>query len=883
MKVRWKLAILLLSITIMTGCSDATEETPTAATITPTAVATVPPSPVPEASPSLVMPSATPTPTAHATGGAFVSVLPTPTWTPTPTPSPTPWPTLTPLPAVPAATPELASLPDFGIAWIRPAGNWSNYRGRQLNPTVLQQDWLLITSTGWRQPVDALSISDGATVWRYPADLEPGSPDIEIRSIAARDDILAVQAMKKLVVLTPTSGTPGWSVDLQDRVDLAGASDGQLYLFDYSVYPAQLVALDARTSQERWRYDCTFSSPVLATDEWLFVTCEDSANLLAIAQIAAETGILTRLQPVPSQMLDILGYQEGVLLLGTAAYGQSPYDMPSNRAYQVTALDWAAGQPLWQAYTKEASAVKFDGDSVLVASGDQLQRRSLRDGKSLWVTTLPVSDHVMQVAQAVNEGDTLLVGSNSGFLYAFDRLTGSLLWMQDMWGMGGSPWRPVRPLGVDGDTIVVWMSTAEGDAVAGLRRGIAFAPWPTPTFSSDSVFESLMATATPPSSKTAVPTNWTPEPVEWIPSHWYEFSAADQEMEDQLLTWLSLHPGDYQGFNQQVSQWPAIEDPEADALVPYPTDYVTWVQSVDLDGDGQNEDIIAYGLRQKAWAIIAHDVATPHLVHRDLPSHNDLAVDFVRADDINCDGQVELVIETSASTTQGDYLSTVFGQWDGTLWTDLGTVTSNGLFSQKNQEPRIDFEDITGDGCLEVLARQYPMHVSPTRPYTQIVAFQDGSYQPVERRSDPSRLGYYKVIDANRALAHSDLDGALELATQALKDPETGMSSQGGLIDVGRYEARIAAYAAAEAMLVHALRGERDAMQPLLEQVENAYDRPDNPYLPAARALWETYVDTGDALAACHAMEQVVRLWGDAELVRFGSEQLTIEQICPLD
>lgn len=275
MKVRWKLAILLLSITIMTGCSDATEETPTAATITPTAVATVPPSPVPEASPSLVMPSATPTPTAHATGGAFVSVLPTPTWTPTPTPSPTPWPTLTPLPAVPAATPELASLPDFGIAWIRPAGNWSNYRGRQLNPTVLQQDWLLITSTGWRQPVDALSISDGTTVWRYPADLEPGSPDIEIRSIAARDDILAVQAMKKLVVLTPTSGTPGWSVDLQDRVDLAGASDGQLYLFDYSVYPAQLVALDARTSQERWRYDCTFSSPVLATDEWLFVTCED--------------------------------------------------------------------------------------------------------------------------------------------------------------------------------------------------------------------------------------------------------------------------------------------------------------------------------------------------------------------------------------------------------------------------------------------------------------------------------------------------------------------------------------------------------------------------------------------------------------------------------
>ncbi|MEZ4768837.1 MAG: hypothetical protein R2844_10490 [Caldilineales bacterium] len=109
------------------------------------------------------------------------------------------------------------------------------------------------------------------------------------------------------------------------------------------------------------------------------------------------------------------------------------------------------------------------------------------------------------------------------------------------------------------------------------------------------------------------------------------------------------------------------------------------------------------------------------------------------------------------------------------------------------------------------------------------------------------------------------------------------MSSHQGAVDVDRYEARIAAYAAAEAMLVHALRGETDAMQPLLQQVETTYDRSDNPFLPAARALWETYADTGDALAACGAMERVVRLWGDTELVQFGSERLEIEQICPLD
>ena len=84
-------------------------------------------------------------------------------------------------------------------------------------------------------------------------------------------------------------------------------------------------------------------------------------------------------------------------------------------------------------------------------------------------------------------------------------------------------------------------------------------------------------------------------------------------------------------------------------------------------------------------------------------------------------------------------------------------------------------------------------------------------------------------------------------------------------------------------MLVHALHNEPQAMQELLAQVEARYDRPDNPFLPAARELWETFDETGNALTACLAMERSIRLWNDWQFLPMASEQLELEQICPLD
>ena len=882
--------LIFLVITVgPVACARADRETPVAppvAQVTAPSTPTTAPSEPPTPSFTPIRPL---TPTVTVTEAAFVSVLPTPIPTPTFTPSPTPWPTLTPLPAASPATPVLVGLPPLGVDWIQPVGYWHDNWGRGREPVALQRDGILVVGGIGRQPVMAFSSEDGQVLWRYPTDLEPSSPyqiSGSVAKIVMTNDLVILDTTQRIVAISAVDGQMVWYMETRGRQGLAAASDDTIYLRDFVPDPPELVAVNPRYHPDRWHYECRsdFYDEILATPESVFVVCQDVDGRATIVQHAAQTGELLRELSGQDPGLDLLGFKQGILFVGAPAFGSRSNFELSDNAYQVNALDWSSGQPLWQIYLAGQNAIKLESDDILINAGNQLQRLSISDGKSQWITTLPVDDHGLRLNHTVRDGENLLIGSDSGFLYVFDWQTGDLLWMGDLSGQLGLPWRPVTPLGVEGDMILVWISLADGDAVAGLRRGASPAPWPTPTFVPDSALQMPAPTVAPTPSGTPVPADWTPEPVQWDPSNTSEIPRVEREMRDQLLTWLNLHPGDYEEFNRQVSQWPS-RPYAGEGTFAFPPDYVSWVHNADLDNDGNQEDIIAFGVRLKTWAVLENKGQQTYIVYASEPNPNYLGAtpEFVLADDINCDGLVETVVQWRGSGTWGDFINAYVYQWDGSTWRDLGIVPSSGTASVRGEEPNIDFVDTNGDGCLEAVANYTPSHQSVTRPQTLIFAFRDGRYQQIDEVGAPSHLGYYKVIDANRALAYGDLDSALELATQALKDPETGMSSDGGRVDVQRYEDRITAYAAAEAMLVHALRGEIDAMEPLLQQVETIDNQPDNPYLPAAQALWETYSATDDALAACHAMEQVVRLWGDTELVQFGSERLQIEQICPLD
>lgn len=836
-------------------------------------------------------PSPTVTPPFEASANPFVSLVETPTSTSTPSPTPTPWPTPTPFPAALAATPVLSNLAPLGVAWIQPAGYWAGRLGGSQLPRAWQYEELLIVDNPGFGGVQALSTASGALAWRYPVDLvsELGER-IYIDGLAVAGDVVAIDASQELLALDASTGQTRWRIASLERSPLIASAGASLYLWDFRDYPPQIVALDAATGQEHWRHDCLGSSndPVWATSDWLFVACEDDVGLASIVQLSASDGVPLLLRPVPSQAT-LVGYQQGVLFLGMPARPSMPYFADQGNDAQITALDWVTGQLLWQAYLADLTSIQVNDDGVVMSAGNQLQRRILREGESLWITTLPVDDRGLRVNQAVRDGSRLLVGSDSGFLYALDWQTGDLLWMQDLWSELDLPWRPVTPLAVAGDAVLVWMSLTNGDAVVSLQRGPSLAAWPTPTFLPNAVFVPPTPTPGPVSTSTPPPPSWTPEPVRWIPSHWMEFPEAEQAMEDQLLTWLNLHPGDYDGFAEQMRQWPAIDDPEAEAPASYPEDYVSWVEQADLDGDGQAEDIVAYGLRLKSWAVLKTDNRGIRVLHKQPGKFYDGSLQFVLADDINCDGKIELVIQTLGWTTQNVYLDARIGQLlrsgqdqgeDDPVWRDLGEVWSSG---RDADQLSIRFEDTDDDGCLEGITRIHPVKLVFDRPQTWTFRFQGGRYQLTATRGDPDELSLFKVLDARGALAEGDLDRSLMLALQALENPNSDRRLSFGSFDGSWAEARIASYAAALAMLIHGQRNEPEAMQELLAQVEASYDRSDNPYLPAARALWKTYATTGDVLQACQAMERVIRLRGDPQLLPYASERLEIEEVCPLD
>lgn len=838
--------------------------------------------PEPQATPLVDAGSATPTPqttaTPLATEAAFTSGLPTPWPTPTDFILPTPWPTATPLPSTP---PRLPAGQGPAIGWMQPTGPWRGSLGGSSPRAWRFGNLALVNGASYGGSIDAYSISDGDLVWRYPIMDDSGRP-VYVNAVVGVDGAIVLQLGHDLLALDASSGQPIWSVAGDDGMSLLAASSDALYLVDYNtIPPTELVAVDAATGQQRWRHDCLpgWETPLYPAGDWVVVACLDDAGLTSLAQLTASTGDLVRLLPVPDEIGEVLGYQDGVFLFTTRP---TPPIVEASENRLLTALDWASGQLLWQAYLTGPDKALVDGDSVVLAAGNQLQRRDLRSGNSLWVATLPEDDRGLLVSQAVRSGDALIVGSNSGILYAFDRASGDLLWQKDLWQAFDLPWAPVGPLDASDDTLLVWMSTADGSAIAALRQGPGLSAWPTPTFLPDEALAWDMPAPLPTLNKTPQPPDWTPQPVAWVPGYRGRYPDAEQQMEELLLTWLDLHPRDYEGFNRLVSQWPPQDDPETGGpgTYSYPADFVSWVRSIDLDGDGRAEDVLAYGLEQKSWAVLQNDDQGVTVVQRQIGQFNEELPQIQHVGDLNCDSQSDLAVQILGGNSMMLYLRTEIGQWDGSAWRDLGAIYSSGV---SPEHLSIDFRDLDGDGCLEAIATDFPSHMAVTRLRNTTYAFQEGRFRPVETRGTPSHLSYFRLIDANVALSESDLDRALELAVQALEAPLNGINLHMLYVDEEPIAARIATYAAIEAMLVHALRDEAPAMRALLDQVEARYDRADNSFLPAARILWQTFDATGDALAACQAMERAVRLRGDTLLLRYASEQLETGQFCPLD
>ncbi len=251
-------------------------------------------------------------------------------------------------------------------------------------------------------------------------------------------------------------------------------------------------------------------------------------------------------------------------------------------------------------------------------------------------------------------------------------------------------------------------------------------------------------------------------------------------------------------------------------------------------------------------------------------------------DDINADGRPEVVIEHHECGAHTCFTSLLIGQWDGQRWYDLAADPITQAYTDYT------LADDDGDNVLEVV-----MHggmfgsvgAGLQRQHTLRFDWRDGAYRLIENTPDADDHPYYRMLDANTALANEDWDAALDQALAVVNYP--GIYEDEGWLTTEAW-ARIVGYATIEAMLVYAQRGDVAAMQQVHASLLSRSDStPNNPYPEAAAYLLEAYEATGDALAACIAVEHFIGERMETamffEWYGYGTERLTIDRICPLD
>ncbi|MFW6115824.1 MAG: tetratricopeptide repeat protein, partial [Chloroflexota bacterium] len=319
-----------------------------------------------------------------------------------------------------------------------------------------------------------------------------------------------------------------------------------------------------------------------------------------------------------------------------------------------------------------------------------------------------------------------------------------------------------------------------------------------------------------------------------------------------------------------------------------------WAESADLDRDGTEEWLMSLPVPERGQSPMwfpAHlviyevreEVFVPTFVIRGAPPDEVQAVspELRLIDDITADGQTEVLIEQRWCGAHTCFTGLTVGRYDGTTWHDLAADPISQAYTD------LTIEDRDGDGALEFI-----MHggiigsvgAGLQRERTLIFAWEDGAYRLVQELPDPSDHPYYLMLDANTALAEGDWERALELAAQAVDEPDF----EGSMVpveDVDRQ--RIISYAAVQAMLVHAHRGDAAQMEALLDQVLGYDFMEPNVYTEAAERLIATFRDTGDVLEACIAMEAVVAQQPDDAIFfqwyGYNTTRIIVDQVCPLD
>lgn len=290
----------------------------------------------------------------------------------------------------------------------------------------------------------------------------------------------------------------------------------------------------------------------------------------------------------------------------------------------------------------------------------------------------------------------------------------------------------------------------------------------------------------------------------------------------------------------------------------------------DLDGDGspeivlslwqQSESVLPVGailvLRQQGGQYTIAYQASRHPI-----SDDDLySPALLRVEDINADRVVE-VVYTSTNCGAHTCFLTVWGiAWQGSGY--------GSIFAQPPEMayPDLAIKDTDGDGKQEIVLRGGVMGsvgAGLQRERAEIHAWRTDRYELVSTTYEPSPYLYFRVIDANAALAKGDYTQAIALYRQAIQDNSL-LTWKQMLAEDASKEAEIArqerdglrAFALFRLVQAQGFAEDEAGAKASLAELDQRY--PASALGKAAGQYWQQFRASHDAAAACAAVQPVI-------------------------
>lgn len=296
-----------------------------------------------------------------------------------------------------------------------------------------------------RDRLYALDAETGRVIWRYPTDQPLNA---QFRSTpAVADGIVYVGATDgNLYALSATSGNLLWSFRTQGAVLSPPTVAGDVVYFGSA--DGRVYAINAKTGEPIWRggfrtLDAVNGAVAVADDMVFFISADQT-----LYAAAAPTGLMLWRLRLPGTLY----------ALSPVVADRNVYVVASNVLY---ALQARSGRQLWARTLPDDIAIEpiAGNGMVYVLTRDGRVWALDYTGKLIWSTKEPVFSNQV-VAAPTLAGNTLLIGTTRGGIYALDASNGSVLWKYLLESSSSTPERPTftditAPPVVSGGTLYV--------------------------------------------------------------------------------------------------------------------------------------------------------------------------------------------------------------------------------------------------------------------------------------------------------------------------------------------------------------------------------------------------------------------------------------------